>query len=96
MRRLFRLALLALALAGCDTAVAPHEVAFDATVEMLVLSGPPSYVLGTDRPEVAYFPINLPQEFQEDGLALRVEGLVKDYEVAFLPALEITSVSLRP
>ncbi|PAP75974.1 hypothetical protein [Rubrivirga marina] len=94
--RCLSVALLALAVAGCDTTVAPHAVAFDATVETLVLSGPPSYVLGTDRPDEAYFPINLPREFQEAGLALRVEGLVKDYEVAFLPALEITSVSLRP
>lgn len=83
----------ALVASGCDFAEGPpREVQLDATVQVLVLGGPPAYLLTAETPGAFYYPLNLPSAYQEEGARVRVDGLVKDYEVYFEPALEITSI----
>lgn len=87
------LAVLLAVAAGCDSAEGPPTgVAFDGTVQVLVLGGPDAYLLAADAPGTFYYPLNLPAELREEGARVRVEGLVKDYRVYFETALEITRI----
>lgn len=100
MHRTSRLAFLLTALlpalfGGCDVAEGPpRQVSMNAVVQQFnISSGPHTYVVTRENTHESYYPLNLPKEYQEAGARLRLEGLVKDYEVLLHPALEITSIT---
>lgn len=83
--------------AGCDSSGdnAPEPIAFDAQVQLAILGDgrPPAYLLSAG-PGRTYFPLNLPAEFHEEGILVRVEGLIiKKYEVLLHPPLEILRIA---
>lgn len=86
----------ALLLGGCGTTEAnlPEPISFDAVVQLLVLNdGPPAYILDDTETDAAYYPLNLPREFQEEGIRVHVEGLlIHEYRVLLHPPVEISLI----
>ena len=66
------------------------EIRFDALVQTMYLGdGPPTFILSEIDSYEAYYPLNLPREYQEDGKKVHVVGWRKNYRVLTLPAVEI-------
>ena len=82
---------------GCDSAEddAPERISFDAVVQVFVIGeGPNTFVLRRPDSRESYYPLNLPREFQVEGLNVHVEGLlIKDYQVLLHPPVEIISIT---
>ena len=76
----------------------PEQISFDAVVQVFVIGeGPNTFVLKRLDSEVAYYPLNLPKEFQQEGIGVHVEGLlIKDYQVLLHPPVEIISITAIP
>lgn len=85
---------LVLLCAACDSpSDPPLEISFDALVQVLVLEGPDTYLLRVLDSEQAYYPLNLPSEFQIECTRVHAEGLlIRDYQVLLHPPLEILSI----
>ena len=89
-----------LLLAGCESSTEPgppERVTFDAIVLVGVLEGPDTFFLDVIGSTDAYYPVNLPQEFQVEGARVRVEGLLqRGIQVLLHPVVEILSIEALP
>lgn len=99
--RLGALALVAVLLVGCDGAdPLPVRRTFHAQVRQLHAGGPPSFYLQnteTNDPRDAYFPLNLPAAYMEEGAHVWVDGYLRDDlgEIYFMRPVEIIRVEPR-
>jgi hypothetical protein len=100
-RFFFSLIVVAAAL-GCANAADPlknMQAPFDASIQFVSVEGGCWTITPSPpNPQVNYLPLNLPEEFSEDGLEVRVAIRVReDYgSVCMLgPVVEILSISER-
>ena len=69
------------------------KIRFDALVQSMLLGdGPPTFILSRINSYEAYYPLNLPREYQEDGRKVHVVGWRKNYRVLTLPVVEIEAL----
>lgn len=89
-----------LLVSGCDTNEndPPERISFEAIVQVFVIGeGPNTFVLDRIDSDASYYPLNLPADFQEEGLRVRVEGLlIKNYRVLQHRPVEIISIERLP
>lgn len=86
---------LALAVSACSKdPTGPTPIKFDGEVRELALPGPSAWVIDRLDAEITYYPLNLPAEFQVEGVQVDVEALlIHDFRV--FPGLDIEPIEIQ-
>ncbi len=86
---------LMVAVSACDEdPTGPTPIKFDGEVRELVLPGPSAWVIDRMDAEITYYPLNLPAEFQVEGMQVDVEALlIHDYTV--FPGLDLEPIEIQ-
>lgn len=95
------LGVMAAGLSACgEDIIGPIPIKFDAEVRELQLPGPSAWVVDRmDDPSISYFPLNLPAQYQVEGVQLNLEALqVNDgtqvYNLDPIEILQIVEIGL--
>lgn len=88
------LALTAATAACNEDPTGPTPIKFDGEVRELTLPGPSAWVIDRLDAEITYYPLNLPTEFQVEGIRVDVEALlIHDYTV--FPGLDLEPIEIQ-
>lgn len=82
-------------LSACgDDLTGPTPIKFDGEVHELPLPGPSTWVIDRLDSDITYKPLNLPAEYQVEGVQLDIEALlVHEYKIFDLEPIEILDIS---
>jgi hypothetical protein len=83
------------AAAACnEDPTGPSPIKFDGEIRELALPGPSAWVIDRLDADITYYPLNLPSQYEVEGMQVDVEALlIHDYTV--FPGLDLEPIEIQ-